>query len=371
MNVLICPDKFKGTLTSEEAAESIRRGWKRIRPRDRLTVQPFSDGGDGFGAIIARILGARKRRLRTVNAAGDPVTAHWWWHPAQRLAVIETARFNGLAMLPPGRHHPFDLDTRGIAPALQAAASLGARSALIGIGGSATNDAGFGLARGLGWKFLDRSGGEILHWPELTGLKKVVPPRKRKIIPSITVAVDVQNPLLGKKGCSRVYGPQKGLRAEDMKPAEAALRRLATVLKGQLGFGEAAMPGAGAAGGLGFGLNAFTGARLRSGFDLVAQHAGLGSRVRQSDLVITGEGALDRQTLMGKGVGEIGQLCRRHRVPCLGLAGHVENPEKAGGLFAWTGSLTEQTSRKEAMQRSGFWLEQLAALAAAEWSEQA
>lgn len=361
MKVLICPDKFKGTLTAEQAAEAIARGWKMSRPQDRLTLLPVSDGGDGFGAIMARLLGARTVRLKTVNAAHQPIDSFWWWEPESGTAIIESARITGLAMLPRGRFHPFDLNTFGLGAALLSAAGKGARKALIGIGGSATNDAGFGLARAIGWKFLDRRGNEIIEWLKLARLAHVVRPRGRPAIPSITVAVDVQNPLLGAKGCSRVYGPQKGLQPGDMKAAETALRRLARVLRDELGVGDVAEPGAGAAGGLGFGLRAFTGARLKPGFALVARRSGLNRMIHQAGLVITGEGALDRQTLMGKGVGEIALLCRKARVPCIGLAGFVENPAQASRLFQSTGALLDLTDTGCAMKEPDRWLARLAA----------
>lgn len=361
MNILICPDKFKGTLTAEEAAEAIARGWRRTRPKDKLRLLPVSDGGDGFGAIMARMLRAKPVKLRTVNAAHEPLESFWWWEPKSKTAIIESAGIIGLAILPQGKFHPFDLNTFGLGAALLAAAKKGAHKAIIGIGGSATNDAGFGLARALGWKFLTRNGGEIIEWIKLDGLARIVRPSGRPLIPSITIAVDVKNPLLGARGCSRVYGPQKGLRSADMKPAEAALRRLATVLKREHNVGDIREPGAGAAGGLGFGLRAFTGAKLKSGFELVARHAGLRSLIRAADLVITGEGALDQQTLMGKGVGEIARLCRRARKPCLGLAGFVEDPRKAATLFTQTGALLDLTDQRRAMTEPAKWLERLAA----------
>ena len=204
MNVLICPDKFKGTLTAGEAAEAIACGWKKARPQDRLKLVPVSDGGDGFGAIMAQMLGAKPVKLKTVNAAHEPIDTFWWWEPKSNTAIIESAGIIGLAMLPRDKFHPFALDTFGLGAALLAAANKGAKQALVGIGGSATNDAGFGLARALGWKFLDRSGCEIIAWLTLDRLAKIDRPAGRPIIPSITVAVDVKNPLLGANGCSRV-----------------------------------------------------------------------------------------------------------------------------------------------------------------------
>lgn len=371
MQVLICPDKFKGTLTSDQAARAIAAGWRKVRKSDRLSTLPISDGGDGFGSILAATLGAKRRTTRTTNAAGEAITAEWYFAADNGTAIIETARVNGLAMLPPGKFHPFELDTHGLGRVVQAAADHGARRALLGIGGSATNDAGFGMARALGWKFLDRTENEISRWTELTRLQRIVAPRKRKLIPHVIVAVDVQNPLLGARGCSRIYGPQKGLRDEDMKPANAALRKLATVLESQLGLGDRNAPGAGAAGGLGFGLVAFLGATMRSGFEIVAEQTGLLKALAKADLVLTGEGAIDRSTLMGKGAGEIAVRCRQRSVPCLGLAGHIADRKAALKLFEDAGALTDLVSSEEAMRNPKHHLTELAQALARRWSERA
>ena len=145
LRVLIVPDKFKGTLTAAAAANAIAEGWRRRRPEDMITLLPISDGGDGFGAVLAERLGAERRTLKTVDAAHRPIQAHWWYDPHSGRALIEAAAINGLAQLPPGHFHPFELDTTGLGAVLKAAQEAGAREVLMGIGGSATNDAGFGL----------------------------------------------------------------------------------------------------------------------------------------------------------------------------------------------------------------------------------
>ena len=158
LHVLIIPDKFKGTLTAAAAAEAIARGWRKARPHDSLDLLPMSDGGDGFGEVTSALLRARVQRVKTVDAAHRPCVARWWWEPRTRTAIIESAAVIGLAMLPPRRFHPFQLDTLGLGAVVRAAREKGGRRCLMGIGGSATNDGGFGLARALGWEFLDRSG---------------------------------------------------------------------------------------------------------------------------------------------------------------------------------------------------------------------
>lgn len=366
MNVLIAPDKFKGTLTAAQAARAIARGWRRARPHDALELLPISDGGDGFGAALAALLGAKARKVRTMDAAHRSCTAHWWWVDASSTAIIESANVIGLAMLPPGQFHPFDLDTFGLGKVLATAAKRGARRILVGLGGSATNDGGFGMARALGWRFLDRRGRELTQWTALRTLWRLEPPESR-LRARVIVAVDVQNPLLGRRGATRVYGPQKGLRPEDFPHAEGCLKRLATVTRRELGRNFAALPGAGAAGGLGFGLAAFCGARLVSGFNLFARLAGLERRLRWADLVITGEGALDRSTAMGKGVGRLAWRCRERRVPCIGLAGTISDAPALRRLFCAMRALTELTTPHDARANAARWLERLAARAAREY----
>jgi glycerate kinase len=368
LRVLICPDKFKGTLTAHAAAAAIAKGWRRGRPADSVTLLPMSDGGDGFGVIVSEVLGGKARTIRTVDAAGRPLKAKWWWAPESKTAVIESALIAGLAMLPSGKYHPFDLDTTGLGRVLQAAAKLGARRCLIGIGGSATNDGGFGVARSLGWRFLDREEKEIAKWTGLGALDRLEPPRGPALFKEVIVAVDVQNPLLGARGCSRIYGPQKGLKPADFPLADQALGRLAAVVKRTLGRDVAKTPGAGAAGGLGFGLAAFQHAKLEPGFELFAQQAKLRQTLLKIDLVITGEGSTDKSSLMGKGVGELAALCQRLEIPCVALSGVLNDQARLRKVFAATRSLAPDfVPVEEAKARPAKWLEQLTMETAEEW----
>jgi len=321
---------------------------------------PISDGGDGFGAVMGEALKAKPQRIKTVDAAHRPIKATWWWQPATRTAIVESANVIGLAMLPPGKFHPFQLDTFGLGPAVLAAQKKGARRIIIGIGGSATNDGGFGLARALGWKFLNRAGEEIMSWPDLAGLQSVQPPAKSLPKGLITVAVDVQNPLLGLRGATCIYGPQKGIRPQDIAPAELCLRRLAQVMKRQFGLEFAKIPGAGAAGGLGFGLATFAKAKFASGFELFAAQAQLPRLLARTDLIVTGEGALDRSTLMGKGVGQLAALGRTHKLPVVGLGGVVRDRSALGKIFQVSRALCELTTPERARRRAEFWLVELA-----------
>ena len=234
----------------------------------------------------------------------------------------------------------------------------------MGIGGSATNDAGFGLARALGWEFLDQAGKAIERWTGLDKLRRILAPRQRRWFDDLRVAVDVQNPLLGRRGATRIYGPQKGLRAEDFARAERCLHRLARVVRETSGRDFASEAGAGAAGGQGFGLLAFAGAKLEPGFQLFARYAALERHLRSADLVITGEGAIDRSTFMGKGTGQIAERCHMLDIPCIGLAGTFHPSAATRRAFVHAGALTNLTTARQANANAAAWLEKLAMQAA-------
>ena len=370
LRILVVPDKFKGTLTARQAAAAIARGWGEVRPEDRIDELPMADGGDGFGEVFGHLLGARRETCATVDAAGRPRVAEWWFEPGAGIAVIETAEVNGLARLPAGQYHPFELDTFGLGAVLAAAQHAGARRAYLGLGGSATNDGGFGLARALGWRFLDTRGDELRAWTELDRLGTVAAPRAPLAFDQLTVAVDVTNPLLGDNGATRVYGPQKGLRPGDLEKAEGCLRRLAAVMAAPSESDAALEAGAGAAGGLGFGLKAFFGGGFRSGGEIFATLSHLERRIRDADVVITAEGALDAQTLMGKGVGVIAEAAARAGKRCLCLAGSVRVdpvrvPWPGFQAFAIVPGIA---ALEEAKAQAGDCLRRLAAHAAGELS---
>lgn len=327
----------------------------------------MSDGGEGFGRIVGALMGAGTRRASTRDAAGRPVRARWWWEPRSRTAVVESAEVVGLARLPAGRFHPFDLDTAGLAGVLAAVARMAPRRTLVGVGGSATNDGGFGLARALGWRFLSRTGSGIRQWTELGDCSHVEPPGRRPGLGRLSVAVDVRNPLLGARGCTRVFGPQKGIRPEDFAGAETALGQLSRVMGERDGRTLAAVPGAGAAGGLGFGLMAFLGAEPREGFALFSHAAGLPERIRQAELVITGEGRLDDQSLMGKGIGELARLSGEAGVPVVAICGSTGHGGGGRGIFTRTYALSAVTSRENALARPRYWLARTAERAGREF----
>src|SRR5439155_11546725 len=183
LNVLIVPDKFKGTLTAQAAAELIAEGWHEARPQDKLELLPMSDGGDGFGEVLSRLLEVVEQTSATLDAAHRPLQAKWWWDAKTSTAIIESAQIIGLALLPAKEFHPFELDSFGLGAALQAAADVGARHCLMGIGGSATNDGGFGVARALGWTFLDEQNQAIEKWTQLVSLRWNCSPARQTPVP--------------------------------------------------------------------------------------------------------------------------------------------------------------------------------------------
>ena len=364
LKVLIVPDKFKGTLRADQAAAAIAAGWQSSRPQDSLEVLPMSDGGDGFGEIIGNLLQATRQTDRTINAAHEPVEVSWWWSEASQTAVVESANVIGLAMLQPGVFHPFELDTLGLGQLLLRICNEHPASRLIvGIGGSATNDGGFGMARGLGYRFIDLQGYPLARWARLDSLERISAPESRPRFGEVIIATDVQNRLLGPEGASRIYGPQKGLRVEDFPIAERCLARLTEVVRRDPGRDCAEEPGTGAAGGLGYGLRVFLDGRFEPGFDIFARLAKLEEKIAAADLVITAEGAIDAQTDMGKGTGAIAKLARAQRKRCVGLAGYL--PQKENRAFdVALGIAPEFATVEESKRNPASWLEKLAAIAA-------
>lgn len=368
LNILIAPDKFKGTLSAPEAAAAIARGWHQVRPDDNLDLLPITDGGDGFGPLLAELCGGRNFRSQTVDAAHRKCSAPWWQLP-DGTAVIESASIIGLAMLSAKKFHPYDLDSYGVGRLLSKLAGQGHTRVMVAIGGSATNDGGFGFARGLGWEFLDEDGQAIEEWTEILNLVSLRPPAKPARFKEVVAAVDVQNPLLGSEGATHVYGPQKGLSKPEIEATEGCLQHLAKVVKEHFGKDYSKFPGAGAAGGLGFAMKAFLNAEFNSGFDIFARHADLRKRIKAADVILTGEGSIDESTLMGKGVGQLAKLCKEAKLPCLGLSGVVEAEAKNNRLFTKVSALTEITNGRQAETAPAVWLERLAAREAEAFAE--
>ena len=312
MKILIAPDKFKGSLTAAEAAQAIRDGFAEAMPDAEFDLCPIADGGEGTLDICAGALGGEIFHVACTDALGRPISARYGWIPSTRMAIIEMSAASGLWRIAPSERSPICSNTFGTGQLIQAALDRVPETVIIGLGGSATNDGGAGLAAALGWKFLNAAGKALVPCPaNLQEVARIVPPPVRSQAKIIALA-DVRNPMLGGHGCSRCYSPQKGASPADVDFMEAALEKFARLCSGQLKTDFKNSPGAGAAGGTGFGLMTFCNADVVPGFQWLSQLLDLESRVAASDLVVTGEGMIDAQTLCGKGPGAIAALARNH-----------------------------------------------------------
>jgi glycerate kinase len=326
VRILVAPDKFKGSLTAREVAESIAAGLRDVLPDAIIETIPVADGGEGTAEVI-RDAGGEWETCEAHDALGRTITVRYVWLPDRKLVVMEMSEAAGLARIGPSERDPFRANTYGVGEMLFDAAQRGVREIIVGLGGSATNDGGFGMARALGFRFLSKDSAE-LNGPvsDLLVLERILHPRDLRL-PRVIGAADVRNPLLGARGATRTFGPQKGVAPDQLEVLEEALARLADVVARDLGcdFREAA--GAGAAGGLGFGLMNFCGATIRPGFDLVAEMLDLPAAIQRAEVVITGEGSLDEQTLDGKapaGVARVARAMGKRVYAIVGCA--TENP---------------------------------------------
>jgi glycerate kinase len=324
MRVVVAPDKFEGSLTADEAARAIEAGLLRARADAQVVRLPVGDGGAGtLSAVLAA--GFERVPVRATGPTGEAVDAAIALRGER--AFVEMAEASGLRRLPGGRRAPLEATTYGTGELIRAALDYGARELVLGIGGSATTDGGAGMAAALGVRFLDESGEPLppggaallrLAHVDAGGLDSRVAQVR------VTVAADVDNPLVGPHGAAAVYGPQKGAGADDVLLLDSALRRYARVLQADLGLDLADRPGAGAAGGLGAGAIAFLGARLQSGIDLILELVGFDDAVAGADLVVTGEGKIDFQSLHGKAPLGVARAAAAHGVPVIALSGVVE-----------------------------------------------
>lgn len=321
MRILIAPDKFKGSLGAREVAESIAAGLRAVLPDAEIALIPLADGGEGTVAAICSAANGRWHDCEVHDAYGQWVTARFATVDGGGTAVLEASEAIGLWRVPAEKRDPMQGSSFGAGELLLHAVRSGASKVIIGLGGSATNDGGFGLARALGFRFLDQHDADLCGpVSDLLKLARIERPALRDW-PEIVAAVDVRNPLLGAHGATRVFGPQKGAAAEQLNVLERALARLADVVMECTGLDHREVAGAGAAGGLGFGLLSFVSANLRPGFYLVSDYVGLEDAVRTADLIITGEGRLDAQTIAGKAPAGVADLARKHGKRCFAIVG--------------------------------------------------
>jgi glycerate kinase len=362
--VLLAPDKFKGTLTAAQVAGHLETGLRSVLADVETVVVPVADGGDGTLAA-AEAAGFTLVPLTASGPTGMPCPSRWGRRGTE--AVVELAEVSGLAQLPGGRLQPLTATSRGTGELIGAALDAGATRVVVGIGGSACTDGGVGLLQALGARVTSRSGSEVgpggaglqeAHRLDLAGLHPGLASAE------LVVACDVDNPLTGARGAAAVYGPQKGAGPGDVELLDSALARWADLVAAATGTDRRATPGAGAAGGVGFALLSVLGARTRPGAELVFELTGLADAVSVADLVVTGEGSLDAQTLHGKAPAAVAALARDKGIRSVAVAGQVllSPAELAGAGFTAAYALVDEAlTRQEAMDAPGPLLERIGA----------
>ena len=324
MKIVIAPQSFKGNVSGLEAAKAIERGVLAVEPGAETVLMPVADGGDGTLNALVDSTGGQQFRSFVTGPLGQSLEANWGVMGDGQTAVIEMARASGLALVPPRRRNPRITTTRGTGEIIKEALDKGFDRIIVGLGGSATNDGGAGMAAALGARLLDHQGRALPHGGSaLARLDRIDVTQldARLAGVSLVAATDVTNPLCGPTGASAVYGPQKGASAEVVSELDAALKNFGEVVRRDLGKEVMDQRGAGAAGGLGAGLMAFAGAEIRSGIDMVCDVLGIDALLEGADLVITGEGGADRSTVYDKAPVGVARRARAKGVPTILLAG--------------------------------------------------
>ncbi|MWV43279.1 glycerate kinase [Paenibacillus sp. HJL G12] len=326
MTIVLAPDSFKESMTAKQACEAMERGIRKVNPSARCIHVPMADGGEGTMQSLVDVTGGTIYSLRVRGPMGKEVEASYGITGDGKTAVMEMASASGIGLVPAPQRNPMIATTYGTGQLIRAALDHGVEKILIGIGGSATNDGGAGVFQALGGKLLNAAGEELgpgggeLGWLATIDMSSL---DSRIEAVRIEVACDVTNPLCGPQGASHVFGPQKGATPEMAAELDANLQHYADVLKQQLHRDISNVPGAGAAGGLGAGLMVFFNGVLQKGIDLVMDYAKLEEKVKQADLVWTGEGSIDDQTQFGKTPLGVAKMARKHHKPVVAFAGRI------------------------------------------------
>ncbi len=355
--VAIAPDSFKGSMTGMEAAACIEAGLKQSLVGVSCRKIPMADGGEGTVQAIVDATGGKFVKRTVSDPLGRRIKATFGLSGDGKTAVMEMAEASGLALLKPRERNPMKTSTYGTGEMMKHALKLGVRKILIGIGGSATNDGGTGMAQALGVKFLDARGKPLngcgkslakIAAIDMSGLD----PRLKHV--HVEVACDVDNPLTGRHGAAQVYGPQKGASPEMVKALDAGLKTMAAVVKRDVGMSILKAPGSGAAGGLGGGLMAFTNGQLRPGVDIVIDSVKLARKLKGCDLVITGEGRMDHQTAFGKTPAGVARVAKEQGLPVVAICGCLgKEPEVVHtiGIDAFFSALEENVDEEDLAKR--------------------
>ena len=364
MHIVIAPDSFKGNLTAMQVAQAIEQGVRRVLPKAVCVSVPMADGGEGTVQSLVDATGGRFVHRAVTGPAGAPVNARYGILKDGITAVIEMAEASGLPLVKGTDRNPLRTTTFGTGELIMDAMKRGARRVILGIGGSATNDGGAGMAQALGVVFADdrgsvigdhAGGGMLKHIAhiDMSGI------HKRVAQTAITVACDVDNPLCGPRGAAHVFGPQKGATPAMVKTLDENLRYFGGLIQRQLGVDVRNLKGAGAAGGLGAGLVAFCDAELKSGVDIVMDATGLRSHLRNADLVITGEGRVDSQTAFGKTPAGVARAAKHFSVPVLAIGGGLGDDARdvfAHGIDALASAVARDMPLEEALAHARTYL---------------
>ena len=326
MNITIAIDSFKGSLSSMEAGQAVAEGIRRVMPSAEIRIRPLADGGEGTTEALTAGLGGELKSLTVTGPLGRPVTASYGLIRERKMAVLEMASAAGLTLISQEERNPLEATTYGVGEMIRDAIGEGCRHFLVGIGGSATNDGGTGMLSALGFQFLDSEGQPIpLGAKGLENLARISTENARLELSqcSFHIACDVTNPLCGENGCSAVYGPQKGADPEMIRQMDQWMERYGDLAARTFPAADKEAPGAGAAGGLGFAFLTFLNGSLESGVGMVLKEINLKDDIRDADLVITGEGRLDAQTVMGKAPIGVAHLAKEYGKPVIAFSGAV------------------------------------------------
>ncbi|WP_105616925.1 glycerate kinase family protein [Vallitalea okinawensis] len=328
MNIVIAPDSFKGSISAEGFCNIVEKTILELDKDATVHKVPLADGGEGTVEALTYNTGGKIKEATVTGPSGKTVVAQYGILGNESTAVIEMASASGLPLVPQAERNPLITTTYGTGELIKTVIAEGCQEIILGIGGSATNDGGAGMLQALGFNLLDDQG-EDIPWGA-KGIAKLASIKKDQVAKEVTaikiiVACDVNNPLCGPNGASFVYGPQKGAKHDEVIWMDQALRHYADIIQTDLGLMIADTPGAGAAGGLGAGLMAFLGAELRPGFDIIQAHSGLEEILRNEkvDLVITGEGEMNHQTINGKLPAGVSALAKKYGVPCIAFVGNI------------------------------------------------
>jgi len=361
MKIVLAPDSFKGNLTSQQVASALEKGIKRVIPNANCIKVPMADGGEGTVQSLVEATGGKFIRKRVKGPAGRPVSARYGILSDGKTAVIEMAEASGLPDVEGTMDkNPMKTTTYGTGQLMMDAINKGVTHIILGLGGSATLDGGAGMAQALGIRFLDKKGCELKELGAGGMLNKVasidmsgMDSRMKKA--KVTVASDVENPLCGKKGAAYVFGPQKGATPVMVKNLDKNLKHFAGIIKKELRKDVMKLKGAGAAGGLGAGLVAFTGAKLKSGVDIVVEATGLEKHLKGADLCITGEGRVDFQTAFGKTPSGVAKAARKQKVQTIAIGGALTDDARGvfeHGIDGLASACARDMSLQEAMSNS-------------------